>query len=192
MIATFHWPENGFQTFTFLSFCSWRLCVFHFPPLNVFNIWCFFPDLQNQYQSTTNLFWQRFQIPGMLWQPENETSWLLSDFPVNFSQPHIIAFSPLFTNRGNPVLNIEISKINVKRLLSSCWIQQIQQTWCLKYQQLPLQPEDLSSSETQWKLVGTMRFPFCGSCLRWFEDEDKNYVPVVKSSTQICLTFCSG
>lgn len=128
----------------------------------------------------------------MLWQPENETSWLLSDFPVNFSQPHIIAFSPLFTNRGNPVLNIEISKINVKRLLSSCWIQQIQQTWCLKYQQLPLQPEDLSSSETQWKLVGTMRFPFCGSCLRWFEDEDKNYVPVVKSSTQICLTFCSG
>ena len=128
----------------------------------------------------------------MLWQPENETSWLLSDFPVNFAQPHIIAFSPLFTNRGSPVLNIEISKINVKRLLSSCWIQQIQQTWCLKYQQLPLQPEDLSSSETQWKLVGTMRFPFCGSCLRWFEDEDKNYVPVVKSSTQICLTFCSG
>ena len=138
MIATFQWPENGFQTFTFLSSFTWRLWVFHFPSLNVFNIWCFFPDLENHYQSTTNLFWQRFQIPGMLWQPENETSWLLSDFPVNFSQPHIIAFSPLFTNRGNPVLNIEISKINVKRLLSSCWIQQIQQTWCLKYQQLPL------------------------------------------------------
>lgn len=49
----------------------------------------------------------------MLWQPEMKLPDFSVTFQLVFPDLILIAFSPLFTNHGNPVLNIKVSKIKL-------------------------------------------------------------------------------
>ena len=112
MIATFHWPENRFPDFHVSFIFFLKVVCFPFPFTWCFQEMVFFSRFGKSISVNIKTFFDNnFRFHECFGNPDNETSWLLSDFAVNLSQPHIIiAFSLLFTYHGNRVFNITLSK----------------------------------------------------------------------------------